>query len=247
MDVGLSHAAPLSVALETTTRLSAAAPAPNVIRLAGLKGAAPAFFLARHLHHTPQPTLCVLPSDKQAETFAADLRFFIGQDLAPRVRYYPAWDVSVADGLSPNSEVVAAQIEGLYDLLSVATPILVTSAQALLQRLLPQEEFITATFRLRPGDELPLSAFVDYCLQWGYRRVPLVEEKGEISVRGGIVDLFPTARPVPAPGRVSWRQYRDHALVRSGLAAFARCLRGNHGFAHALLFGRASPGRLAHD
>ena len=28
-------------------------------------------------------------------------------------------------------------------------------------------------------------------MQWGYRRVPLVEEKGEISVRGGIVDLFP--------------------------------------------------------
>ncbi len=191
MDVGPSLAAPLSVALETTARLSAAAPAPNVIRLAGLKGAAPAFFIARHLQHTPQPTLCVLPSDKQAETFAADLRFFIGEDLASRVRYYPAWDVSVADGLSPNSEVVAAQIEGLYDALSVATPILVTSAQALLQRLLPQEEFITATFRLRTGDELPLSAFVDYCLQWGYRRVPLVEEKGEISVRGGIVDLFP--------------------------------------------------------
>ncbi len=191
MDVGPSLAAPLSVALETTVRLSAAAPTPNVIRLAGLKGAARAFFIARHLHHTPQPTLCVLPSDKQAETFAADLRFFIGQDLAPRVRYYPAWDVSVADGLSPNSEVVAAQIEGLYDALSVATPILVTSAQALLQRLLPQEEFITATFRLRTGEELPLSAFVDYCLQWGYRRVPLVEEKGEISVRGGIVDLFP--------------------------------------------------------
>ena len=191
MDVGLSHAAPLSVALETTTRLSAAAPAPNVIRLAGLKGAARAFFIARHLQHTPQPTLCVLPSDKQAETFAADLRFFIGPDLAPRVRYYPAWDVSVADGLSPNSEVVAAQIEGLYDLLSVGTPILVTSTPALLQGLLPQEEFITATFRLCIGDELPLSDFVDYCLQWGYRRVPLVEEKGEISVRGGIVDLFP--------------------------------------------------------
>ena len=191
MDVGLSHAAPLSVALETTTRLSAAAPAPNVIRLAGLKGAARAFFIARHLQHTPQPTLCVLPSDKQAETFAADLRFFIGPDLAPRVRYYPAWDVSVADGLSPNSEVVAAQIEGLYDLLSVGTPILVTSTPALLQGLLPQEEFITATFRLRIGDELPLSDFVDYCLQWGYRRVPLVEEKGEISVRGGIIDLFP--------------------------------------------------------
>ena len=191
LDAGLSHASPFSVALETTARCITAEPAPQVIRLAGLKGAARAFFIARHLQHIPHPTLCVLPSDKQAETFAADLRFFIGQGLAPRVRYYPAWDVTVADGLSPNSEVIAAQIEGLYDALSVATPILVTSTPALLQRLLPQEEFITATFRLRSGDDLPLSAFVDYCLQWGYRRVPLVEEKGEISVRGGIVDLFP--------------------------------------------------------
>ena len=191
LDAGLPHASPLSVALETTARHITAEPAQPVIRLAGLKGAAPAFFIARHLQQTPQPTLCVLPSDKQAETFAADLGFFIGQALAPRVRYYPAWDVTVADGLSPNSDVIAAQIEGLYDVLSVATPILVTSTSALLQRLLPQEEFITATFRLRIGDELPLSAFVDYCLQWGYRRVPLVEEKGEISVRGGIVDLFP--------------------------------------------------------
>ncbi len=193
MDVGLSRTAPqpLSIALETTARFISSEPAQNVVRLAGLKGAARAFFVARHLQHTPQPTLCVLPSDKQAETFADDLRFFVGESLAQRVRYYPAWDVSVADGLSPNSEVVAAQIEGLYDVLSVTTPILVTSALALLQRLLPQEEFITATFRLRIGDELPLSALVDYCLQWGYRRVPLVEEKGEISVRGGIVDLFP--------------------------------------------------------
>ena len=191
LDAGLSHASPFSVALETTARRITAEPAPQVIRLAGLKGAARAFFIARHLQQTPHPTLCVLPSDKQAETFAADLRFFIGEGLAPRVRYYPAWDVTVADGLSPNSEVIAAQIEGLYDALSVATPILVTSTPALLQRLLPQEEFITATFRLRRGDDLPLSAFVDYCLQWGYRRVPLVEEKGEISVRGGIVDLFP--------------------------------------------------------
>lgn len=182
---------PLSVALETTARFVTSEPARNVIRLAGLKGAARAFFVARHLQHTPHPTLCILPSDKQAETFAEDVRFFVGESLARRVRYYPAWDVSVADGLSPNSELVAAQIEGLYDALSVTTPILVTSAPALLQRLLPQEEFITATLRLRIEDDFPLSALVDYCLQWGYRRVPLVEEKGELSVRGGIVDLFP--------------------------------------------------------
>ncbi len=187
----------LADTLESTARFlrsEPAQPAQNVIRLAGLKGAARAFFIARSLDHAPRPTLCLLPTDNDAETFAEDLRFFLerGERIrSPRVRYYPAWDVSVAEGLSPSHEVLAAQIEGLYDLLAVETPILVTSAEALLQRILPQEEFMTATLRLRMADDFPLSELVEYCIQWGYRRVPLVEEKGEISVRGGIVDLFP--------------------------------------------------------
>ena len=189
----------LSDALETTARFLRSEPAQNVIRLAGLKGAACAFFIARSLDHAPRPTLCLLPTDNDAETFAEDLGFFLERAermrseraRSLRVRYYPAWDVSVAEGLSPSTEVLAAQIEGLYDLLAVETPILVTSAEALLQRILPQEEFMTATLRLRMADDFPLSELVEYCIQWGYRRVPLVEEKGEISVRGGIVDLFP--------------------------------------------------------
>ncbi len=189
----------LSDALETTARFirsGRAQPAQNVIRLAGLKGAARAFFIARSLDQDPRPALCLLPTDKDAEAFADDLRLFLRNGhsesiCSERVRYYPAWDVSVAEGLSPSNEVLAAQIEGLYDLLAIETPLLVTSAEALLQRVLPQEEFITATLRLRIADDFPLSELVEYCTQWGYRRVPLVEEKGEISVRGGIVDLFP--------------------------------------------------------
>jgi transcription-repair coupling factor (superfamily II helicase) len=34
-------------------------------------------------------------------------------------------------------------------------------------------------------------------VQWGYRRVPLVEEKGEVGVRGGIIDLFPPSAEEP--------------------------------------------------
>ena len=175
------------------------------LRIAGLKGAARAFFVARCLQHQPRPTLCVLDSDQAAEAFAADLRLFLGQPepngadrqtpLTPHL--YPAWDVPAFEGLSPSGDVVAAQLEGLYYLLSLSAPVIVTCAEALSQRVMPQEEFMTATRRLGRGQETPLTEVADTLLEWGYRRVPVVEEKGELSVRGGLLDVFPPLSEAP--------------------------------------------------
>ena len=186
-------------ALERVLPTLRAAAAGDRLRLSGLKGAAQAFFLARCLISVPQSTLCVLPSAQEAEAFADDLRLFLGSEhgTEARVRLYPPWDVPAFEGLSPSSEVLAEQIEGLYALLATTTPVLVTSVDALAQRVMPQEELMTATLQLSAGQELPLSELVDHLVQWGYRRVPLVEEKGEVSVRGGIVDLFPPLAQQP--------------------------------------------------
>ncbi|MGE4095943.1 MAG: hypothetical protein AB7G75_34495, partial [Candidatus Binatia bacterium] len=122
-----------------------------------------------------------------------DLRVFLDEkkDHGRQCFLYPSWDVPAFEGVSPSSEVIAAQVEVLYALLSVPAPLIVTSVDALGQRVMPQEDFMTATIVLRVGQEISLSAVTDHLMQWGYRRVPLVEEKGELSVRGGIVDVFP--------------------------------------------------------
>lgn len=171
----------------------------NRLRIAGLRGAARAFFLARCLAQEPAPTLCILPSLEAAEAFADDLRFFLGEDRAAgrTVHLYPPWDVPPFEGLSPSNEILAAQIEGLYYLVSAAQPIVVASIDALVQRVFPQEELIGATLSLQVARDLPLSDLVDHLVQWGYRRVPLVEEKGEVAVRGGLIDLLPPLADQP--------------------------------------------------
>jgi transcription-repair coupling factor (superfamily II helicase) len=156
-------------------------------------------FLARCFSLVSTPTLCVLPSSEAADAFADDLRVFLGSEskASERVHVYPAWDAPPFEGLSPSNEILAAQIEGLYHLLSSKTPLLVTSVDALAQRVFPQEELINATLSLKVNRDIPLSDLVDHLVQWGYRRVPLVEEKGEIGVRGGLVDLFPPLATQP--------------------------------------------------
>jgi transcription-repair coupling factor (superfamily II helicase) len=168
-------------------------------RVAGLRGAARAFFLAQCLRRTPTPTVCLLASPQEAETFAEDLHFFLGNEkkLAQQLSLYPSWDVPAFEGISPSSEVIAAQVEGLYTLLSTTTPIVVLSVDAFAQRVMPQEDFFAATLQVRAGHEVLFSNVVDHLTQWGYRRVPLVEEKGEVSVRGGIIDVFPPLAAQP--------------------------------------------------
>ena len=119
-----------------------AAPARRLWRVQGLKGGARAYFVWRFLTQHPRPALLVLPSGKEAEAFADDLRFFFGEDetappFARRIHYFPAWDVAPFEDLSPTAETVAARIEGLYHLQQTKNPIVVTTAEALLQRVPP--------------------------------------------------------------------------------------------------------------
>jgi len=194
-----SYLSPASETLERALVRLQTASAGAAVRIGGLRGAAQAFFLSQWFLRTPTPTLCVLPSLQAAETFADDLRFFFGTEKSAlsQLFLYPAWDVPAFEGVSPSSETLAAQVEGLYALASLPTPLIVTSIDAIAQRVMPQEDFFAATKVLRVKQEESLSDLVEHLTQWGYRRVPLVEEKGELSVRGGIIDVFPPLATQP--------------------------------------------------
>jgi transcription-repair coupling factor (superfamily II helicase) len=171
-------------------------------RVQGLKGGARAYFVWRFLSQHSRPSLIILPSAKAAEAFTADLRFFWHEDenappFARRIHYFPAWDVVPFEDLSPTAEVIAARIEGLYHLQQTKDPIIVTTADALLQRVPPRARFSERLRYLVEGDEVDLDTLAVQLDDWGYRRVPLVEDRGDFSVRGGILDIFPPAHPQP--------------------------------------------------
>lgn len=171
-------------------------------RVQGLKGGARAYFVWRFLSQYPRPALIVLPSAKDAEAFVEDLRFFYGEDeaaapFARHIHYFPSWDVVPFEDLSPTSETIAARIEGVYHLLQTKDPLVVTTAEALLQRVPPRAAFAERLRYLVEGDAVDLSTLASELDAWGYRRVPLVEDRGDFSVRGGILDIFPPAHPQP--------------------------------------------------
>jgi transcription-repair coupling factor (superfamily II helicase) len=171
--------------------------------VSGLRGSAPALCVAR-LHVARQrPLVVTLPSGSDAEAFAADVRFFLGDaaaagPLARRVHYLPAWEVPPFEALSPARETVAARMQGLYHLLQTSAPIVVTTAEAWTQRMLPRSVFAEASTYVVTGETVAPDQLAARLVEWGYHRVPTVQDPGDLAVRGGILDVFPAGyvRPV---------------------------------------------------
>ena len=189
-------------ALQALTTGLARGSAERQWRVQGLKGGARAYFLWRLLAAAPRPALIITPTGKEAERLAGDLRFCFGEadDAEPfgrRIHYLPSWEVTPFEDLSPTADVVAARIEGLYHLRQSPNPIVVTTPESLLQRVPARAAFANQYLYVVEGEEIDRDEVAARLVGWGYRRVPLVEDRGDVSIRGGIIDVFPPAHPKP--------------------------------------------------
>jgi transcription-repair coupling factor (superfamily II helicase) len=79
---------------------------------------------------------------------------------------------------------------------ATAPDVVVAPVRALLQRLGPFEEAATPV-RVAPGDRLDQHDLVERLVALGYRREYQVEHRGELAVRGGIVDVYPSTAELP--------------------------------------------------
>ncbi|HYO51105.1 MAG TPA: hypothetical protein VEW94_14740 [Chloroflexia bacterium] len=78
-----------------------------------------------------------------------------------------------------------------------SAPIIVTSVFALMQPTMAPADMEHAMRLLRRGERVNLREFVGHLVDLGYESAPLVEEPGQFSRRGGIVDLYPPTANLP--------------------------------------------------
>jgi transcription-repair coupling factor (superfamily II helicase) len=167
------------------------------INLSGISGSARSYFLSRLLIEIERPCVIVLPKVKDAARFYRELEFFLpdlqaqGEPDERRLYDFPIYDISPLKGLSPHRDVISRRIQALYVLVSQKKPVVVTSTEALLLRILPKEALIKALEYLQVGEEVNRERLIQRLETSGYQRSSLVEERGDYSVRGGVIDLFP--------------------------------------------------------
>ncbi len=152
-----------------------------------------AYVLVEAVRATGKPIVHVLPQDKDVAAAAA-LCSFLAPEL--NILQLPAWDTLPYDRIGPSHAITAARLACLQTLAAQtatsAPYILLTTVNAITQKLPPRAQFTQAQFRIRSGDTLAREALFAFLTANGYQRVGKVMEAGEYAVRGSLIDLFPS-------------------------------------------------------
>lgn len=140
------------------------------------------------------PHLVVVGSHSESLRFQQLLQFF---DPSRQSVVLPPFDVSPYSGLYPSSRVTAERLNFLSKAQSAkGGEIFIASSDALIQKTLPPHILKENSRIFGVGDELP-DNLAEYLNSLGYTSAPMVEDRGQYALRGGIVDIFPPSEPHP--------------------------------------------------
>lgn len=158
-------------------------------QLVGVRDSAKPLLLAALAGEWPGPLVVLTPRPGRAETLAEETAAWLGG--AERVLLFPDRDVLPFERLAPSPEAVRERLRAVLALLRKENGVIIASALAAAQRTLSPQQMKAATFSLKTGETLDMEALIRSLGRLGYTFEPLVQEPGEASRRGGIVDVFP--------------------------------------------------------
>jgi len=155
--------------------------------------------IARDLAARGRTLLVLVPAP---ERFAGDLRPWLAG--RPPVHVFAEVAVSFLDRPPAFDEAVSLRLEALAALTAAGGEpvVVVSSRRAALRATISPADLAAGMVELEPGagpDPVTVAARLT---ELGYSREALVEEAGQFSLRGGILDVFPAG--ADAPARAEW-------------------------------------------
>jgi len=157
------------------------------IRVRGASGSSAALLFAILASDPGRPAAVIAPDIERAEAWRDDLTFLLGED---RVVYVPPLDVVPWSAQFATAPVRDDRLHALLRLGDPDPPVAVIPA-ASLHRLLPSPEHIRSrAVEIAPGWEGEPETLLRSLTIAGYRAVAEIGESGEVSRRGGIVDVY---------------------------------------------------------
>jgi transcription-repair coupling factor (superfamily II helicase) len=141
-----------------------------------------------------RPIFVAVPTTGEAERLTSDLAAFLGPD---EVDLVPAWETLPFERVSPGVETMGRRLRAMWRLCHGHAPaVVVAPVRSLVQRLGPHVDEVEPVV-VEAGGQVDPTELVERLVHDGYRREYQVEHRGEVAVRGSIVDVFPSTADAP--------------------------------------------------
>ena len=166
----------------------------DVRRWTGLYGSAFALTIHEAALARSGPILVIAKSSQQAHFLLQEILFFSGADYP--VDIFPDYETLIYDGFSPHQDIVSDRLK-LLSRDFTGRSIIIAPISTLLMRLPPRAFLIGHNLRISVGDRLNLTDLRRQLEAAAYRVVDTVVERGEFTVRGAVLDLYPMGAHTP--------------------------------------------------
>lgn len=166
------------------------------IGVQGLTGSSKALFLSQ----ISRPLAIITSTQEEAERLYGDIKFFssLFSDADPiEPILFPSLDILPHGLLKPDPKILGERIKILSVLNEGKKLKLITPIEAIMGFIPEKSEIKNKGMILKPGDFVNRDTIVEKLIEIGYRRVALVSEIGEFSIRGGVIDICSPYHPNP--------------------------------------------------
>ncbi|WP_291651457.1 transcription-repair coupling factor [Clostridium sp.] len=162
------------------------------VNINGLSDSGKSYGIFGIYENVDSPMIILTHSDMEAKNIYEDLSFYTND-----IYYFPAKEVVFYNIDAISGDLRWARLKVIKEILDNKNKIIVTSIDSLTSVYTPKELFREYTFELSVGDDISFKDLSKKLLESGYERVEAVEGKGEFSLRGGILDVFPPIATYP--------------------------------------------------
>ncbi|ADV81376.1 transcription-repair coupling factor [Terriglobus saanensis] len=162
-------------------------------RVSGLTFTARALYLPYMVKAGNAPALILVSDNKAAEALHQALLGtceLTGVLACEEVLRLPAHDVLPFENLSPHAEIQEARASTLWKIATGQAKVVIAPLESACMRLFSKDFYAGLALELKRGEEYDTEMILAHLLKVGYTRVDVVEMPGQVTLRGGIVDVY---------------------------------------------------------
>ena len=131
-----------------------------------------------------RPIVIITYNEIQARKLAENIKYF-----TDRVYVFPKKEILTYDYIAESKDLPYERIEILNKIYDEKNIIIVTTIEAIEQKLISKKELYKNTLTFKIGQRCNIDEIKQKLVDLGYIRYELIDARGEFSIRGGIVDI----------------------------------------------------------
>lgn len=156
------------------------------ISINGLSESSKSFLISSIFSETDKNIVVVTHNEIDARKIYEDISFFY-----PNSYLLPSKEIVFYNIDAISGDLRWERLKVIREMIRQSRKIIITSIDNLASAYIPKELYKEYTFKLSLGKEINISNLTLKLVESGYERIDTVVLKGQFSIRGGILDIFP--------------------------------------------------------